>query len=102
MEQKKIPPKKVKVVVRSSPMFLKVVLTLLIVFSMAALVALRWIHLEFQTQTASLISKAAEIDYSNQQIKERTENIGSVQSIEAIAMEELGLVSPDVVLIDPE
>ncbi len=102
MEQKNIPHKKVKVEFRRSPLSLKVALTVLILFSMAALTALRWVHLEFQSQASELREKAAQLEYENSVIEERKNNISSVQSIEAIAREELGLVNPDTVLIDPE
>ena len=75
---------------------------LLIVFSMAALIALRWVHNGILEQTDALKEEAAAIENANQELVEKTENLGSVQSIQDIARDELGLVDPDTILIDPE
>ncbi len=102
MEHKRNPQKKTKVEVRRSPLALKISLTLLIVFAMAALTALRWIHLEFQDLNSDLREEASQIEYENDVIQEQKDNISSIQSITAIARDELGLVDPNTVLIDPE
>ena len=81
---------------------LKIVVILLIVFSMAALIALRWVHNGILEQTDALKEEAAAIENANQELVEKTENLGSVQSIQDIARDELGLVDPDTILIDPE
>lgn len=101
MEQIKKPQKKIKFELRHSPLALKVILTLLIIFSMAALTALRWVHLEIQAQTDALKAEAAKVEYANSKLTERINNVGTVQSIEDIAREELGLVDPNTVVIQP-
>lgn len=101
MQQKNNPPKKIQFEVRHSPLSLKIILTLLIIFSMAALTALRWVHLELQAQTDALKAEAAQIEYTNSKLTERTANVGTVQGIEDIAREELGLVDPNTVVIQP-
>lgn len=102
MAEKKIPLKNIKVEVRPAPPVLKIVVILLIVFSMAALIALRWVHNGILEQTDALKEEAAAIENVNQELVEKTENLGSVQSIQDIARDELGLVDPDTILIDPE
>lgn len=103
MEQKNIPhKKKIKVELRPSPRSLKIALTVLILLSIAALTALRWVHLKYQQETQALINEAAAVQYENDKLTQRTGNLGSVDSIEAIAREELGMVDPETILIDPK
>ena len=101
MTQKNTPHKKVKVEVRPASNILKIILTILILFSIVALIALRWVHNGILEQTDALKEEAAAIENANQELVEKTENLGSVQSIQDIAREELGLVDPDTVIINP-
>ena len=93
--------KNIKVELRPSPASLKIVLILLIVSCMAALGALRWVHNGIQAQTEELRSTAAAVEYANSELERKKDSLGSVQSIEEIAKEELGLVDPDTVFIAP-
>lgn len=93
--------KKPKVQLRRSPLALKIILTLLILFSIASLVALRWVHLDFQTEIGDLKSQAAEIEYENENLEKKTQNPGSVDTIKQIAQDELGLVDPNTVVLQP-
>lgn len=101
MERKKHPLKNAKIVVRSSPALLKIVLIILILFSMAALVALRWVHNGILEETENLRDEAAAIEHANSELEQKTADLGSVQSVQDIAKEELGLVDPDTVIIEP-
>ena len=102
MAEKKNPPKNAKVVVRRSPATLKIALIVLILLSMAALFALRWVHTGILAETENLRDKAADLAHANADLQQRTEDIGSVQSIKDIANEELGLVDPNTVIINPK
>lgn len=93
--------KKPKVQLRRSPLALKIILTLLILFSIASLVALRWVHLDFQAEIGDLKSQAAEIEYENENLEKKTQNPGSVDTIKQIAQDELGLVDPNTVVLQP-
>ena len=102
MTQKNTPPKKVKVEVRPASNILKIILTILILFSIVALIALRWVHNGILFQIDELKEEASELEHANEELDQKTQELGSVQSIEDIAKEELGLVDPDTILIDPE
>ncbi len=102
MAEKKNPLKNVKVVVRSSPAALKIVLIVLILFSMTALVALRWVHTGILDETENLRDEAASLEQANEDLENKTADLGSVQSVKDIAEEELGLVDPDTVVITPQ
>lgn len=102
MAEQKNPPAKKKVVVRPAPPLLKIAICLLILFSMVALVALRWVHNGIQQQTEALTQEAAAAEATNADLQEKIADLGSVQSVADIAREELGLVDPDTVLVDPQ
>ena len=102
MAKKITPPKYVKVEVRPASNILKIILILLILFSIVALIALRWVHNGILTQIDELKDEASGLEYANEELDRKTEELGSVQSIQDIAKEELGLVDPDTILIDPE
>lgn len=102
MEKIKKSLKNVKLEIRPSPVALKVLLIVLILFSTAALAALRWVHNSIQAQTENLRAEAAAVEYANSVLEQKKADLGSVQSIQDIAKEELGLVNPDTVVIDPQ
>ena len=87
---------------RSAPVKLKIALTALIVLSICALAALRWVSTGIQAQTAVKQEQAAAMEGENADLQEKIDSLGSVQSIQQIAREELGLVDPDTVIIHPE
>lgn len=101
MEKKENVKKIGKVTLRPSPLVLKVALTLLIIFSMGALTALRWVHLNLRQEISDMRQEAAAIETENEKLQDQIGALGSVNSIEDIAEEELGLVDPHMVLIDP-
>lgn len=94
--------KKVKVEIRPASNILKIILILLILTSIVAMVALRWVHNGILTEIADLKQEASSLEHANEELEKKQEELGSVQSIQDIAKEELGLVDPDTVLIDPE
>ena len=102
MANRTTPRKKVKVAVRPSSNILKVILIFLILTSIVALVALRWVHNGILTEIADLKEEASGLEHANEVLEKKTEELGSVQSIQDIAEEELGLADPDTILIDLE
>ena len=101
MEQNRNTPKKTKIVIRRSSTALKIVLIVLILFSIAALVALRWVHNGISEEIQKKRDEAAAIEYANEELAEKKQSLDSIQSIQDIARDELELVDPDTVLIDP-
>ena len=93
---------KLRLVMRSGSTALKIVMVVLIVFSMAALTALAWVRGSIRSQVADLRQEAAALEQENRELQEKIDALGSVQSVQDIAQEELGLVNPDTVLIQPE
>ena len=102
MEEKKFTIKNVQLILRPSMPALKVLVIVLVVCSMAALMALGWVQYRVGQQTEQLRSKAAALEQENADYKEKIADLGSVASVEEIAREELGLVRPDTIYIKPE
>ena len=102
MANSSTPQKTVKVEIRPASNILKILLIVLILFSIVALIALRWVHNGILTQIDELKEEASGLEYANEVLDQKTEELGSVQSIQDIAKEELGLVDPNTVIIDPE
>ncbi len=92
----------IKIQLRPAPNVLKIVLIILILCSMAALYALRQVHNGIQAEIDVMKDEAAAVEFANQELEEKKENVDSVENIQAIAQEELGLVDPDTILMDPK
>ena len=101
MGERKNPFRNLKFVVRPSTPLLKIVVILVILFSMAALVAMSWVRSSIAERTADMQAQAAELEYQNEELEEKVGKLGSVESVKDIAREELGLVDPDEVVVEP-
>ena len=102
MEEKKNPLRNVKVEVRPTTPVLKIAVMVLIVFSILALIALRWVHNGILEETQNLKDEAAAVEQANEDLQQKKDKLGSVQSVQDIAREELGLEDPDTVIIEPQ
>ena len=98
MEERRKP---VKIIVRPSSPLLKIIVILVIVFAMAALLALSWVRTGILTRTEELRSEAAGLEYENEELENKIADLGGVQSVQDIAEDELGYANPDTILIDP-
>lgn len=87
---------------RRTSIWVKLVLAVTILLSMAALISLRICIREVQTSTAALRERAVTLEQSNDQIREDMADLGSVRSVIRIAEEKLGLVQPGTILFQIE
>ena len=94
--------KKFRVEFRSSSNLLKTVVAVLIVFSMAALLALSWMKSGLREQTQAQKDAAAALEQENRDLQEKIDNVDTVQGVQDIAREEMGLVDPNTIVIQPE
>ena len=94
--------KLIKLRLRSSPRSTKIMLIVAILFAMTALIMLRMAITDLDNRTEDLRKKAAAMEQENKDLQENIGILGSVQSIIQIARDELGLVDPDTVILDPE
>ena len=101
MAQRKNPFRNIQVEIQKSPRTLKIVLAVLIVFCTVTLVALGWVRTGIRNRTDALQDKAAALEQDNADLQEKIDKIGSVEGIQEIAKDELGLADPDTILINP-
>ena len=85
---------------RSHPLT-KVVVIVLIVLSMAALIALGWSQADMRRQIEAVRREVAQLESENQDLREKIDQLDSVEGMEHIAQDELGLVDPNTIIIDP-
>ncbi len=95
------PFRNIRFVVRPAPALLKIIVIALILFSMAALAALSWVRQNLQTQTEGMRGEVAALEQENADLNRKIEGLGSVESVQEIAREELGLADPNTVIINP-
>jgi cell division protein FtsL len=79
----------------------KVVVIGLIVVCTAALITLGWSGYRLRQEIAQLREEAAHLAAENAELKEKIEDLGSVEGVENIAEDELEMVDPDTIVIDP-
>ena len=102
MAERANPFRNIRFVVRPGPRKLKIVLIALILACAAALVTLGIIQGRIRQQTQAALDQAAALEQENADLAEKKENLGSSSSIKDIAKEELDLVDPDSVIIEPD
>lgn len=86
---------------RSNPL-LKVVLAVLIVFSIAAMAALGWAGGNLHRRNRELTEQASKLVLENNALEKKIDSLGTESSIRQIAEEELGMVESNTILIQPE
>ena len=94
--------KLIKLRLRPSPRSTKIMLIVAILFAMTALIALRMAITDLNNREEDLRKKAAVLEQDNKDLQENIGILGSVQSIIQIARDELGLVDPNTVILEPE
>ena len=102
MKKGKNPFSDVEVVFRRSKPLTKVVVIAAIVLSIAALVTLRWTQNGILGEIRDMRQEAAQLEQENAALEEKIDNLGNVQGVMDVAQEELGLVDPSSVIIEPE
>lgn len=85
---------------RSHPLTKVVVITLILV-STAALITLSWSGNQLRREIAQLREEAAVLAAENAELKEKIDKLGTLEGVEDIAEDELEMVDPDTIVIDP-
>lgn len=101
MANKKSILSRIRLRYRHSSPLLKCVVLAAVVLSTICLMVIRSAILETEAKKDALRQEAAQLTQENQQIEEDTQQLGTVQSIIAIAMEKLGLMLPDSIRFLP-
>ena len=93
---------KMQIEFRRSKPLPKIVGSVAIVLSMAALLTLRLAQDHIQTQTDQMRSQASQLEYENSELQEKINSENSVHNVERIAEEDLELADPDTIVIEIE
>ena len=94
--------KHIRLVPGRSNKLTKIAVCLAITFSMLTLLVLHTFTLNAQAQADALREQAQQLEQENDRLDEKIDNLGSLESVEQIAKDELDLVDPDTVIIEPE
>ena len=101
MANRNHPLRHIRLVYRRTPMMIKVVVLSAIVLSTATLLTLRGGLLNAQKQNEALRDQAQHEEQEKAKLEGYIDDLGSVDSVDRIAEEELGLVDPDSVIFQP-
>ena len=101
MAERETPKRSIRIIVRPAAKKLKIILILLVLIGTVALAALITVRVRIERETQAKLDQAAVLEQENADLAEKTGQLGTSDSIRDIAKEELGLVDPDTVLIDP-
>lgn len=93
---------KVKVVRRRSRLLTKVVVLAAVLLSVATLLTLLLVIQSTRAQTEALKTEAVQLNRENSRLELYIQELGTIKGIIRIAQEELGLIEPDSVILDPE
>ena len=96
------PLSKFQFIYRRSHPAVKILVIVAIVFSMLAVTAMTWVRAKIQDRTDALRWEAAQLEQDNRDLSNMLDAPDSVDSVEQMAEEELGLIESGSVLIDTE
>jgi len=92
----------VKLVRKRSSTLMKVLVLVVVVLSTVTLLTLSLKLYQEQERAEALHSQAMEQEQEMSRLERYIQEEGTIQGIIRIAMEELGLVEPDTIIIQPE
>ena len=101
MANRKNPFRRIRLVYRRSSTLLKCAVLAVIVLSTVALLAIHFTIGQTKQDTEALRQEAARLEMENRQLTEYIAEVGTVQSIKRIAMEQLGLADPNSEFFKP-
>lgn len=101
MAERKESVRKIRVIVRPATRKLKIIFILLVVICVATLAALAVIRGRIEKETQAVLDQAAVLEQENEELSKKTEELGSNDSIRDIARDELDLVDPNTIIIEP-
>ena len=93
---------RVQLVIRRSTPLMRIAAAACIVLSVTTVLVLHSAALDMRERAEYLKSQAAQLEKEQQELKENIDKLGSVDSVEDIAKDELGLVDPDTIIVEPE
>lgn len=101
MAKVKLPFRDIQVEYTRTHPLTKVVVIVLILVCTAALITLGWSGHQLKREIAQLREEAAQLAAENAELREKIDILDSVAGVENVAREELDMVDPDTIVIDP-
>ena len=101
MANEKIPLRNVQVTFQKSSPVTKIVVICAIILCAAAMITMRLSQRSLEAQTAEMEQQAAQLIIDNEKLQDRIDDVGSVQSVQQIAQDELDMVFPDTEFFEP-
>lgn len=95
------PFEQIRFVYKRSSRLTKIVVLCTIVLSTVTLLTIQSQLQSAQARKDFLQNQAAQLEQENNQLEENIDDLGSVDSVEQIAKDELGLVNPDSIIFQP-
>lgn len=92
---------KLKVVFRRGSLWLKIAVLALVLLSMAALLTICVFNQQAKQERDALRKEAVQLEAENAGLSAAIEQLGTIKGIFQIAREELGLIEPDSIIIEP-
>ncbi len=94
--------KNVRLVKTRSSKLTKIAICFAIALSMVALLALHAVTLNEKARADALKQQAQQLEQENNKLETNIDGLGSLEGVSQIAKDELGMVDPDTVIIEPE
>jgi cell division protein FtsB len=94
-------PCRIRLVFQRSSTTLKILLLAALVVCTLTLLALRFALLSEKDKAEDLRQQAVALEQENQKLTRRNALLGTVQSVQELANELLGLVDPDTIIFEP-
>lgn len=92
----------IKLVNKRTSRTTKIAVCTAVALSVAALLVLHSAALDAQAKADAWRERAQQLEQENDRLQSQIDNLGSADSVEQIAKDELGLVDPDTIVIQPE
>lgn len=92
----------VKIVFRRSSLAARVIILAALAVSIALLVTLGVMTVQAREKAQALKDQAAALEQQNAALEQHIDDLNTLEGIENIAKEELGLVDPDTIIFDPQ
>ena len=92
----------IKLVNKRTSRTTKIAVCVAVALSVVALLVLHSAALDAQAKADAWRERAQQLEQENDRLQSQIDNLGSADSVEQIAKDELGLVDPDTIIIQPE
>lgn len=96
------PLQHIKLVYRRTPRLAKIVVLLTLVLSVVTLLTLRGQLLKAQAHIDATRQQVQQLEQENKKLQDSIDALGSLDSVDQIAKDELDLVDPDTEFFQPE